>query len=331
MPFNESEIRPQDLMAGLAVEVEADLQYLLDRADRFVPASCPACGGNGQLAFAKKGISYDCCPACRTVFANPRPSESLLHDFYTQSRTYAYWNQYIFPASEQVRRERIFAPRAERVIGFCKQYGVRMGTLLEIGAGFGTFCEEIVSRNVFQRVIALEMTPGLAATCRQRDLEVIEKPVEKLDLPDHSVDVLAAFETLEHLYSPRDFLTACRRLLAPKGLLVITCPSIDGFDVMTLGEVSDTVDHEHLNYLNPHSIRHMATACGFDVLEVVTPGQLDADIVRNKVKQGLFSLEGQPWLQHILMDRWDDLGVKFQAFLADNQLSTHMWMVATVK
>jgi SAM-dependent methyltransferase len=208
---------------------------------------------------------------------------------------------------------------------------VNAGTLLEVGAGFGTFCEEIKSRKFFQRVIALEMTPSLAATCRTRGLEVIEKPVEKLDLPRNSVDVLAAFETLEHLYSPRRFLVDCRRLLAPNGLLIITCPSIDGFDVMTLREVSDTVDHEHLNYLNPRSIRQLAADCGFEVLEVLTPGQLDADIVRNKVKQGNFSLEGQPWLQHILIDEWDKFGGKFQEFLANNQLSTHMWLVATAK
>jgi len=331
MSFNENDIRPQDLMAGLAVEVEADRHWLVDRRDQFVSCVCPVCGTAGQPAFVKKEMTYQRCPACRTVFMNPRPSEPLLHAFYTQSRTYSYWNHHIFPASEAIRRDRIFIPRAERVLGFCKQYGVKTGSLLEIGAGFGTFCEEVAKRNVFKRVIALEMTPDLAATCRQRGLEVIEQPVEKLDMAEHSVDVLVAFETLEHLFSPRDFLGACRRLLAPGGLQVITCPSIDGFDVMTLRELSDTVDHEHVNYLNPQSIRTLAESCGFDVLEVLTPGQLDADIVRNKVLQGVASLDHQPWLQHVLIDRWDDLGGKFQQFLAENQLSTHMWMVATAR
>ena len=331
MSFNENDIRPQDLMAGLAVEVEADRQWLVDHRAQFVSCACPACGASGVTEFEKKDMIYERCPVCRTVFMNPRPSEALLHAFYTQSRTYAYWNRHIFPASESVRRARIFVPRAERVLGFCKQYGVKTGSLLEIGAGFGTFCEEVANRKVFKRVIALEMTPDLAATCRKRGLEVIEQPVEKLDLPPHSVDVMVAFETLEHLYSPVEFLIACRKLLAPGGLLVITCPSIDGFDVITLREHSDTVDHEHVNYLNPASIRRLADACGFNVLEVLTPGQLDADIVRNKVLQGVISLDDQPWLKHVLLDRWDDLGEKFQQFLAENQMSTHMWMVATAK
>ncbi|HMP74759.1 MAG TPA: methyltransferase domain-containing protein [Kiritimatiellia bacterium] len=330
MSLKENDIRPRDLMAGLFEEVEADRAWLAARAGEFERAVCPACGAAGHPSFEKKDFHYDRCPACRTAFMNPRPPESLLHAFYAQSRTYAYWNRHIFPASEAARRERIFAPRAERVLGFCSRYGIKTGSLLEIGAGFGTFCEEIASRRVFERVVALEMTPDLAQTCRGRGLEVVEQPVEKLDWAAHSVDVMAAFETLEHLHSPRAFLASCKRFLAPGGLLVLTCPSIDGFDVITLGPASDTVDHEHLNYFNPASIRLLAESCGFRVLEVLTPGQLDADIVRNKVAGGAFSLDGQPWLHHILFERWEDLGPKFQTFLSENQLSTHMWMVATI-
>jgi SAM-dependent methyltransferase len=328
MSFKEADIRPQELMVGLMDEVEADRRWLVERQDRFTRGLCPVCKTSGVPAFTKKDFFYERCPSCRTVFMNPRPSEELLHAFYTQSRTYAYWNKHIFPASEAVRREKIFVPRAERVLGFCQHYGVHMGALLEIGAGFGTFCEEIQKRHEFERVIALELTPGLAQTCRQRGLEVIELPVEKLRMPPHSIDVLAAFETLEHLYSPRNFLEACRNQLAPGGLLVITCPSIDGFDVLTLGENSDTIDHEHLNYLNPRSIRLLAEESGFNVLEVVTPGQLDAGIVRNKALQGVISLDNQPWLKLLLHDRWEELGEPFQRFLSANRLSSHMWIVA---
>jgi SAM-dependent methyltransferase len=327
--LKEEEIRPRDLMAGLAVEIEADRLWLLDRAAQFVLLKCPVCGSTGTLSFEKKGFQYERCGKCRTAFMNPRPSQTVLHQFYEQSKTYAYWNAHIFPQSEAVRREKIFVPRAERVIGFCKKYGTSTRAILEIGAGFGTFCEEIQSRKVFERVIALEMTPDLAASCRSRGLEVLEQPVESLSIPEQSIDVIAAFETLEHLYSPKDFLTACHRLLAKNGLLVITCPSIDGFDVVTLGVASDTIDHEHVNYLNPDSISQLATECGFDVAETLTPGKLDADIVRNKVLEGQFSLDEQPWLKHVLIDQWDIYGEKFQEFLAANKLSTHMWMVAT--
>ncbi len=329
MPINENEIRPQDLMAGLADAVEADRNWLIERQAQFVTVQCPVCSGPGHYEMTKKEFVYERCDNCRTMFMNPRPSEPILHGFYTQSKTYSYWNEFVFPASENKRRQHIFQPRASRVLEFCDRYQIQTDVLLEIGAGFGTFCEEMRTRDTFKQIIALEMTPNLAETCRSRGLQVIEEPVEKVDLPDQSVNVLAAFETLEHLFSPEAFLKNCHRLLAKNGLLVITCPSCEGFDVVALREVSDTIDHEHLNYLNPTSIAQLATKCGFRVLEVLTPGVLDADIVRNKALQGQFSLEHQPWLKQILIEKWDTLGERFQSFLSSNQLSTHMWMVAT--
>ncbi len=136
---------------------------------------------------------------------------------------------------------------------------------------------------------------------------------------------------LSTFFDPHGFLVSCRRLLAPGGLLVVTCPSMDGFDILTLGIHSDTIDHEHVNYFSPSSIRRLAEASGFDVLEIQTPGQLDADIVRNKVMTRVINLDTQPWLHHILFDCWETVGPRFQEFLVANQMSTHMWMIASAQ
>jgi len=330
MTINENDIRPERFTADKVKTVEADLKYLVDRKDRFVQAKCPACGGNGTSFFKKKGIDYDQCPSCRTVFVNPRPSQDLLHEFYFQSQVYAFWNKNIFPASEDARRANIFRPRVKRMIDICRKYGVATDSILEVGAGFGTFCEEVRSTGVFKEIIAVEPTPGLAETCRKRGLTVYESPIETLNLPEQSVDVVAAFETLEHLYSPRDFLVACRRYLKPGGLIVLSCPNFYGFDILTLRELSNSIDHEHLNYFNPHSLPMLMKTCGYRDIEVQTPGELDADIVRNKILQGVTDLKDNPFIRHLLVERWDDAGPAFQQFLRDNQLSSHMWTVGRV-
>lgn len=67
---------------------------------------------------------------------------------------------------------------------------------------------------------------------------------------------------------------------------------------------------------------------GFSVLEVLTPGELDVDIVRNKIKAGEFDVSSNPFLQEVLVERGDILKGAFQKFLADNQLSSHMSVVA---
>jgi len=65
-----------------------------------------------------------------------------------------------------------------------------------------------------------------------------------------------------------------------------------------------------------------------EVLEAETPGKLDAEIVRKRVLSGLIDLSAQPFLRRVLVDEWDRLGGVFQRFLAENSLSSHMWIVA---
>ena len=63
---------------------------------------------------------------------SPRPTPELLETYYSTSENYAYWNAQIFPASEGARREKIFRPRAERMLEICRRHAVPGGTLLEV-------------------------------------------------------------------------------------------------------------------------------------------------------------------------------------------------------
>src|SRR5690606_21385408 len=103
---------------------------------------------------------------------------------------------------------------------------------------------------------------------------------------------------------------------------------VRGFDTATLRTASNTFDHEHLNYFHPDSLAALLESCGFAVLDVQTPGQLDADIVRKRALAGEIDLADQPFLRRVLLDEWDALGEPFQRFLAENRLSSHLWIIA---
>jgi 2-polyprenyl-3-methyl-5-hydroxy-6-metoxy-1,4-benzoquinol methylase len=326
--MKENEIRPDKLMEEQQARYLADVERLLARRAEFVDVACPACGGRRrELAWQKYTLSYQRCSDCETVYTSPRPSSKVLADWYSASENYAYWNKYIFPASEGVRREKIFKPRVERVLSICRANGVERGTLLEVGAGFGIFCEEIAKRG-FSRVVALEPTPDLAATCRRRGLEVIESRAEDVDPSTLRCDVVVSFEVIEHLFEPNDFARRCHALLAPGGLLIITCPNVKGFDIALLAEKSGAVDTEHLNYFHPRSLGLLLDRCGFDVIETSTPGQLDVDLVHKQVAAGGLDVSHDAFLKRVLVDEYDRLGPPFQAFLAEHGLSSHMWVVA---
>lgn len=326
--LRESEIRPDELYDATLAAHEDDRLWLMQHRARFVEVGCPACKAtNHRRAYEKEGFQYVNCGSCRTMYITPRPSEALLHEFYAQSKNYAHWNDKVFPASEDSRREKIFKPRARRVEEVCRKYGVATHVLLEVGAAFGTFCEEIRAGGVFERVIAVEPTPNLAARCRARGLEVLESPIERVDLGRVAPDVVASFEVIEHLFDPGAFVQACARVLSPRGLLVLSCPSVRGFDVQTLGPASDTVDFEHLNYFSPESLGRVLEDAGLTILETQTPGKLDAELVRKKTLAGQHTLS-DPFLRQVLVDEWSELGAPFQDFLARTGLSSHLWVIA---
>lgn len=328
--LTEQDIRPVQLMAKQRIAALTDVGRMLSRYSEFVQVDCPACGANDQLPkFEKNGINYVECKGCQTFYVNPRPTSEVLDWFYRGSPNYAYWNEVIFPASEAARLERIFVPRVDRLLELCRKYSVNTNAILEIGAGFGTFCAEVKRRNVFTRVVAVEPTPDLANTCRGRGLEVLEQPVEQIQLEAAELfDVVASFEVIEHLFAPVDFVGHMTRLLKPGGIMMLACPNGQGFDIETLGTASNTVDHEHLNYFNPESLAGLLAHCGLEILESFTPGKLDADLVRNKILAGEFDVSKQPFLKKILVDEWERLGGAFQEFLVQQGLSSNMWVVA---
>jgi SAM-dependent methyltransferase len=249
-------------------------------------------------------------------------------DYYANSENYAIWAKCIFPASEAARRAKIHEPWFARILEYCERHGVATGTLVEVGPGFGTFCSVARDAGKFRRVIAVEPTPEMAAACRARGVTVVEKRIEDIDAELPPADVLCAFEVIEHLFDPARFIAHCARLVAPGGLLVLSCPNGLGFDIATLREKALAVDAEHVNLFNPTSLGGLVQRSGFEVLEVTTPGRLDAELVRTAALKGEISLDEHAFLKRVLLDEWDRVGWAFQKFLAANGLSSHMWLAA---
>lgn len=329
VPLSEHELCPDDLLPEQEAAFRRDMARMLARKHEFVHQPCPACDSpTSTPAFEKLGFAFSRCAACATIYMLPRPSEAVMADYYANSENYAYWASHIFPASEATRREKIHKPWLDRIVGFCERFAVPAGRLMEVGPGFGTFAALAGQSRRFGEVVAVEPTPQLAAACRSRGVTVIERRIEDIGDDVAAADVLVAFEVIEHLFRPRRFVSTARRLIRPGGLMILTCPNGQGFDIAVLGAGSQAVDAEHVNLFNPTSLAGLVTAEGFEVLDVSTPGRLDAEIVRDEALAGRFDLDGNPFLHRVLIAEWDRLGWPFQQFLAQNGLSSHMWLVA---
>ncbi len=328
-PLRVSDIRPIDVMVGQAAAEQKDIDWLKAHRSDFVKIPCPACGvDDGTPLYEKKGMPHIRCRACDTQYASPRPPAGMMQDFYTQSANYTYWAEHVFPASSEVRRQRLFAPRAEKVREITEKYGVSSGTILEIGSAYGLFCDEIRKLGIFKRVIGIEPTPALAQICRDLGVEVIESSYEKAEL-GASVDMIAHFEVIEHLFCPEGFLNWCHSILKPGGYIISTCPNIAGLEAMLLGRESGAVDHEHVNLFTPQSLSHLHERCGFEVVEVTTPGCLDLDLVRQAIAEGRFDPKTlDPAIKGLIEINDPNFQARLTALLQEAKLTSNMMMIA---
>lgn len=320
--FTVNDIRPDSVMAAQDEAMQKDVDWLTERKKDFVPVGCPGCESEQfEELYEKYSMRHVRCRHCQTQFVTPRPPEKMLAEFYAQSSNYAYFAEHIFPASETARREKIFRPRAQVTAEIMETYCIDSGTLVEVGAAYGTYCEEIRSIGIFDRIIGIEPTPALAEKCRRLGIETIEAPYEEIAL-DEPVDVIAAFEVIEHLFDPGRFLNWCYRSMKPGGCVLVTCPNIAGFEPLILGRDSGAVDHEHINLFTPDSLAELFRRSGFEPVEISTPGQLDVDLVRRAVEAGIVPRGALSPFLAMCMD--DERGDSFQEFLRSNRLSSNL-------
>jgi len=98
--------------------------------------------------------------------------------------------------------------------------------LLEVGCGTARFARLVPQA----RYLGLELNGEAAATARASGLDVrVESLAAHAAAHPGAYDAVAAFQVLEHLASPRDFLREARAALAAGGRLLVSVPAEDSY------------------------------------------------------------------------------------------------------
>jgi len=322
----ESEIRNSSVHDQYLEMVRADALSFFDDPERCEEVNCPACSSDHLVfEFEKFGFRYDSCANCGTLFVNPRPKLQHLEDFYVNSPSSRFWVEEFFKPVAEVRREKIFRPRAEHVATLID--GCTDAVVGDIGAGFGLFLEELSMINPDVKSVAIEPSPEMAEICRNKNLEVLELIIEKIEGHDERFDFLCSFELFEHLHTPRSMIAAAFKLLKPGGSFLLTTLNGRGFDIQLMWEKSKSVfPPHHLNFCNPDSLSTLLEDVGFEVVETETPGVLDWDIVEGNIKRGQFSTD-RFW-NLVAESATDECKRELQSWITNNKLSSHMRILA---
>lgn len=330
--MKESDIRPADLLAEYLRLSAEDATRLIAAYPGTPRRSCPACDADSPARpFAKNGLTLADCGNCGTLYAVTVPAPAALERLYRDSPSTRYWAKVFFPAVAEARRVKIFQPRAVAILDKARARGVDPSRILDVGAGTGVMLEELRALLGPVDLGAVEPSGELAAQCRTKGFRVFEGFADQAAKTEGwraRAEMTISFEVIEHVSDVAGYLGAIRALTRPGGLVLISGLCGTGFDILVLRERANAVaPPHHLNFLSRRGVEIVLQRAGLDLLEFETPGKLDLDIVANALRADP-SATSDAFARHLALDAPSETQAAFQRFLADNGLSSHMWILA---
>jgi 2-polyprenyl-3-methyl-5-hydroxy-6-metoxy-1,4-benzoquinol methylase len=202
------------------------------------------------------------CRECNVGVTIPRPSDDDVSQLYdtgtyratTGKRFNAFFEYLIY--SFRIQRKR-------RIEKFQKS-----GRILDIGCGRGLFLY-IMKRNGWD-VLGSELNDETASYAREK-YGISINTGDPLDwgIPDESIDVITINHVLEHLDNPVKMVSACKRLLKPKGLLVVSVPNINSLQASVGKTVWFHLDAPHHRYhFSESGLKRLLDRKSFRILKV---------------------------------------------------------------
>ncbi|UCH49825.1 MAG: methyltransferase domain-containing protein [Betaproteobacteria bacterium] len=133
-------------------------------------------------------------------------------------------------------------------------------SVLEVGAGRGAF-----AAYCGRQYVGLEFNPEAVAQARCFDANVIVEPLEKHALAHPaSYDVCCAFQVLEHVADPKQFVASMAAATRPGGRVIVSVPNEAGLPGGTINDFLNLPPH-HVTRWNDRSLGALATAAGLSL------------------------------------------------------------------
>ena len=199
--------------------------------------SCDVCGLDGMICARSNGYDVLRCSRCCLLWTNPVASQSAPSGYMERVGE-------VYRANVKAQKKR-FRRQLETCIRRARLGDPRGLRILEVGAGLGFFldvCEEFgISAE------GCDVDEGRVADANRERVRVRLGTLDD-SYGEASFDAVFAFNLIEHLTHPKDFLARAQRVLKANGLLVIETP-IQESVFHALGRVAYSLSRGRVNFL----------------------------------------------------------------------------------
>lgn len=257
------EIRPGDLAEQFRELTKAGVEVMASGVLTEVP--CPACRSHSaEPAYVVFGLTYRECQACETLFVSPRPSETVLAEWAQTSPAATFWRERILGGTMPARRAKLLQPRADWVADGVSEHRATAARGLDLQSGTTGMGDELAGR-------------------LRRDVTLSAADVHG-DWSASNLDFVTAFDVLDRAFDVPGLVARIADALLPGGLLFLTAPNRNGFDIETLGDQAPVLTPpDKLNVLSLAGFQRLFSAPDWQIIELSTPGMFDVETVRQSI------------------------------------------------
>ena len=269
-------------------------------------------GRSNSFCFKRYNIPY-AFDENKNLIAQVYLSEDQYHEYFYDSELSKLRACETYQTNLKGRRSHIWKSYIEWIEGRCYRYMSKPEELkvLDIGSRNVGWVDELRQSSILSDLSLLNCLPP------------IKSDIETSHDEESQFDVLLALNVIQREIDPESFLKKLHNKLKDDGVMILSFRSGVGFDVLALKENNKSIfplDHLFLPSLD--GIKIILEKSGFMIQEMITPGQLDAEIVKNAVEKGECT---DPLIVHLV----ETVSVEeLQTFIQKNNLSSHVRIVA---
>ena len=200
------------------------------------------------------------CVECDLAMLHPMPENHEIEAFYNENFYTSESSR--FNATVEKIRELIAYVRTKRI----HKLAPEGKTLLDFGAGAGHFGK--IMEKAGWRVVNVDISNTASGGTKKSSLIMdADRPI--LDFSDNSFDVVTLWYVIEHMRNPRKVLEEMKRVLRPKGILLLAQQNFDSYQARYFGTRWLILDPpRHLYQFSPKNLRCLAEHMGFQCVAV---------------------------------------------------------------
>lgn len=193
------------------------------------------------------------CKNCLIYFAWPRLTKETLNQLYSNG------NSEIWHYELDERRDWQIA------LDWIQKSGLKNSKILDIGCWDGSFLENVTEQELY----GIEINPIAAEKSKKKGIKILADNLYEIENLSHSFDVVTAFDVIEHIEDPYEFIKSVNKITKKNGYIIISSGNTENWTwKISKSRYLYCANVEHISFINYYWCNYVANKLKLDIVKI---------------------------------------------------------------